>query len=98
MIRILSRIQIVYVAIALAACGGLLYYQATYIWPAQRCESQGRWWSDQYRECATPLPIWRFTGRMPGQPRAAPPSGATPEAYIVPGAVPVAHTAAPAAH
>jgi hypothetical protein len=90
MLRIISRVQLVYVGIAVAACLGLLYYQATYVWPAQACESDHRWWSDKYHECATPMPIWRFTGRMPGQPRAAASSPA-PALYIEPGAVPTHH-------
>jgi len=69
MLRIFSRVQLVYVGLAFAACMGLFYYQATYVWPVERCESHGGWWSDKYRECATPMPIWRFTGRRPGQPR-----------------------------
>jgi hypothetical protein len=95
MFRIISRIQMVYVGIAAVACAGLFYYQANYVWPAQNCESSGRWWSDKDHECATPMPVWRFTGRMPGQPRAA--AGApAPTAFIEPGAVPVAHPPAPA--
>ena len=68
MLRIISRVQLIYVGIAFAACIGLFFYQATYVWPVQRCEQHGGWWSDKYRECATPMPIWRFTGRLPGQP------------------------------
>jgi hypothetical protein len=96
MLRIFTRVQLLYAGLAVAACLGLFYYQANYVWPVQRCESGGGWWSDKYRECATPMPIWRFTGRMPGQPR--PPPGQTPPtAFIVPGAVPVTAPAAPPA-
>jgi hypothetical protein len=90
MLRILSRIQLVYLGAAVAACLGLIYYQATFVWPAEACEGHGGWWSDRYRECATPIPIWRFTGRMPGQPRTAA-GGPAAAAYIERGAVAVSH-------
>jgi hypothetical protein len=97
MLRILSRVQMVYVGIAVAACLGLFYYQANYVWPAETCESHGGWWSDKFHECATPMPIWRFTGRMPGQPRV-PASGPAPSGFIERGAVPVAPPPATPAH
>ena len=63
MLRLFSRVQLAYVGLFLIACMGVFYYQANYIWPMQRCEQGGGWWSDRYRECARPMPIWRFTGR-----------------------------------
>jgi hypothetical protein len=65
MLRLFSRVQLAYVGLFLAACMGVFYYQANYIWPMQRCEEHGGWWSARYHQCATPMPIWRFTGRRP---------------------------------
>jgi hypothetical protein len=51
-------------------------YQAWYIWPMKKCEGNGDWWSAKYHECATPIPIWRITGRLPAAPQSAPKHGA----------------------
>jgi len=85
MLRIFSRVQLVYVGLAFAACIGLFFYQATYVWPMERCESHGGWWSERYRECATPMPISRFTGRLPGQPRLTPQVAAPTGQRVAPG-------------
>ena len=73
MLRLFSRVQLAYIGLFFAACMGVFYYQANYIWPVQRCEQHGGWWSSKYRECATPIPIWRITGRKPGTPAAVAP-------------------------
>jgi hypothetical protein len=65
MLRLFSRVQLAYVGLFLAACMGVFYYQANYIWPMQRCEQGGGWWSSKYHQCARPMPIWHFTGRRP---------------------------------
>jgi hypothetical protein len=89
MFRLISRVQIAYVGLFVIVCAGVFAYEGLYIWPMQQCESGGGWWSAKYRECATPMPIWRFTGRKPGTPAAA--AGGV----LVRGAVPIA--SAPAA-
>jgi hypothetical protein len=65
MLRLFSRVQMAYVGLFFATCVGLFYYQANYIWPVEHCQQHGGWWSAKYRECATPIPIWRITGRKP---------------------------------
>jgi hypothetical protein len=87
MFRLLGRVQLFYVGLFLAACVAVLAYEAYYVWPMQACEKEGRWWSIKYRECATPIPIWRLTGRIPqgtnpisptplvGEPVSVPPGG-----------------------
>jgi hypothetical protein len=65
MLRLLGRVQLAYVGLFLAACVGILFYEAHYVWPVQRCEGHGGWWSARYHECATPVPIWQLTGRIP---------------------------------
>jgi hypothetical protein len=71
MLRLFTRVQLAYVGLFFAACIGVFYYQANYIWPVQRCEQHGGWWSARFHECATPMPIWRITGRKPGTPAVA---------------------------
>jgi hypothetical protein len=69
MFRLLGRVQLAYLGLFALVCGGVFAYEATYIWPMQHCEQGGGWWSAKYHECATPMPIWRLTGR--GAPDAA---------------------------
>lgn len=72
MLRLLNRVQLAYLGLFIAACISVFAYQAIYVWPVQKCEAHGGWWSAKYHMCATPIPIWRFTGRLPGQAAAAP--------------------------
>ena len=74
MFRLLSRVQIAYVALFVIVCASVIIYEALYIWPAERCEQSGGWWSARYRACGTPIPIWRFTGRLPSGPSTAAPT------------------------
>ncbi len=65
----------------------LTLYDIYYVVPASRCERGGAWWDPKDRQCLTPLPIWRITGRgletgpaapaqrvAPGTQRTSPPS------------------------
>ncbi|HEX3406592.1 MAG TPA: hypothetical protein VHS81_05080 [Caulobacteraceae bacterium] len=65
MLRLLTRVQLAYVGVFFACCIGVFVYEARYVWPVQACEKHGGWWSDRYRQCATPVPIWQITGRVP---------------------------------
>jgi hypothetical protein len=38
-------------------------YEMYYVWPEKRCDERGAWWDPQDRQCLTPMPIWRITGR-----------------------------------
>jgi hypothetical protein len=49
-------------------------YQVYYVWPMQKCERAGAWWDPRDRQCLTPIPIWRLTGRLPPIPDGAGPS------------------------
>ena len=55
-------------------------YEMYYVWPEKRCDEQGAWWYPQDRQCLTPMPIWRITGRGlangPAANAAAPPANA----------------------
>jgi hypothetical protein len=81
MFRLLTRVQIAYVALFFLVSGGVVVWEALYVWPAERCEADGGWWSMKYRQCGTPVPIWRITGREPHAPRvgATAPTAADPE-------------------
>jgi hypothetical protein len=65
MLRLLSRVQLAYVGAFFACCIGVFVYEARYVWPVQACERHGGWWSARYHQCATPIPLWRITGRIP---------------------------------
>jgi hypothetical protein len=65
MLGLVGRAQLAYVGIFFLACIGLVAYEANYVWPVERCEGHGGWWSAKFHECATPIPIWRITGRIP---------------------------------
>jgi len=75
MMRLLTRVQVAYAGLFLACCVAVLAYQAYYVWPVQKCEQHGGWWSARYHMCAQPMPIWRITGR---KPKAPPPTTSTP--------------------
>jgi len=82
MFPLLTRVQLAYVALFFLVSGGLVAWEALYVWPAERCEQNGGWWSVKYRQCATPIPIWRITGRGSHPPSvvATSPKTADPKA------------------
>ena len=80
MFRFLTRVQFAYIGVLFAVCAGVFAYQAAFVWPAKACEAHGGWWSAKYNECATPMPIWRFTGRGPAGASAVP----APTAAVAP--------------
>jgi hypothetical protein len=83
--RFWTRLQLTYLGIFLAATAAVFIYQAIYVWPIQNCEKNGGWWAPKWHECATPMPVSRFTGHLPtaaGQVGSFPivkaPASATP--------------------
>jgi hypothetical protein len=66
MLPILSRIHLAYLGLLVITCVAMFGYEAKYVWPVQKCEAHGGWWSAKYDTCATPMPIWRITGRRLG--------------------------------
>jgi hypothetical protein len=69
--RVIDNARLVLFAVFILASAATIAYQALYIWPMQKCERTGSWWSPKYRECDPPVPIWRITGRQapaPGKP------------------------------
>jgi hypothetical protein len=71
--RLIDNTRLALLCLFLVATAGTIAYQAWYIWPMQKCERAGAWWSPKFRECDAPIPIWRITGRLPAPP--ARPSG-----------------------
>jgi hypothetical protein len=69
--RTMDNARLALFALFLVATAGTIAYQAWYIWPMQKCERAGDWWSPKDRQCATPIPIWRITGRLPPTPEPA---------------------------
>jgi hypothetical protein len=93
----IDRIKLIFLAVFLVACGAIWFYHAHYVWPRDRCEAHGGWWDELDTECATPMPIWTFTHRVPGEvapatPRHAPakPAAAKPAPVKVKSATPAA--------
>ena len=73
----IDRIKLTFLAVFLVACGAILFYHARYVWPRDRCEAHGGWWDELDSECATPMPIWTFTHRVPGEVAPAHPLAST---------------------
>jgi hypothetical protein len=68
---------VLFLAMSLGAVG----YEMIYVWPVQRCADRGAWWDYRDRQCLTPIPIWRITGRALAGYKvggAAPASAANP--------------------
>jgi hypothetical protein len=66
--RVIDNARLLLFATFLLVSAGTIAYQAYYIWPMQKCERAGSWWSAKYRQCDIPIPIWRITGRSPATP------------------------------
>ena len=51
-------------------------YEVYFVWPEKRCDEHGAWWDPQDRQCFTPMPIWRITGRgLASGPSGGPTAG-----------------------
>jgi hypothetical protein len=75
---LIDRGKVWLLGLFLLATASTIAYQVWYVWPMQRCERAGAWWSDKYHQCDTPIPIWRLTGRLPTPTRSAPAAPARP--------------------
>lgn len=71
MSRLIANAKLLVLSLFFVASAGAVWYDWAYIWPVKRCDERGAWWDAQDRECLTPMPIWRITGR-----RLTPPPGA----------------------
>jgi hypothetical protein len=66
--------------IFLLISAGMIAYEFLYVIPARKCEAASLWWDPRDRECLTPIPIWRITGRLPDHVVPAPPVSTPPAA------------------
>lgn len=93
MFRMINRTTMLFGGVFLIACLVALVYHVFFVWPQQECDQRGAWWDGKDRQCLTPLPIWRLTGRelKPAAdanapaltvptPKAASPAAASPAA------------------
>jgi hypothetical protein len=65
MFRMINRTTMAFMGVFLIACLVALVYHLFFVWPEQDCAQRGAWWDGKDRQCLTPLPIWRLTGRTP---------------------------------
>ena len=61
--RWITNVKLIVLAAFFVASAGAAWYDWVYIWPVKRCDARGAWWDVRDRQCLTPLPIWRITGR-----------------------------------
>ncbi len=78
MFRMINRTTLAFMGVFLIACVAALVYHVFFVWPRQDCDQRGAWWDSKDRQCATPMEIWRITGRTvargPANPGAPAPS------------------------
>ncbi len=74
MARWITSAKLIVLAGFLFVSAGTAWYEWAYVWPVKRCDARGAWWDFRDRQCLTPMPIWRITGRgvVPAAP--APPT------------------------
>ena len=69
--RTIDRVKVLFLGLFLIGSLGMFGYQFYVVWPAQNCEADGGWWDSRDHLCASPMPIWRITGRLPATVVAA---------------------------
>jgi hypothetical protein len=65
----INRLKLLFLVLFAIGTVGIWAYQIFYVWPAHRCDEQGRWWDRKGRVCATPIYIPSITGRPKGMSR-----------------------------
>ena len=70
----ITSAKLIVLAGFLVVSAGTAWYEWAYVWPVKRCDARGAWWDFRDRQCLTPMPIWRITGRglVPAAPAPAP--------------------------
>lgn len=74
----INTVKLVLVGMFILASGASIAYQAYFIWPMQKCERGGDWWDSRDRQCLSPIPVWRITGRLPPIPGSPAKAAARP--------------------
>ncbi len=77
--RWITSAKLIVLAGFVVVSAGTAWYEWAYVWPVKRCDARGAWWDFRDRQCLTPMPIWRITGR--GLVPAAP----APDQRVAPG-------------
>ncbi|HWA62536.1 MAG TPA: hypothetical protein VG939_14230 [Caulobacteraceae bacterium] len=85
MFRLINRTTLAFLGLFLFICAGFAAYDAYFVWPQRKCESDGAWWDPKDRQCLDPIPIWRLTGR-----KLVPAAGARAAEAAHPAAAPAA--------
>ncbi len=75
----ITSAKLIVLAGFLAASVGTAWYEWAYVWPVKRCDARGAWWDVRDRQCLTPMPIWRITGR------GLVPAARAPDQRVAPG-------------
>lgn len=63
MSSVIDRLKLIFLAIFAVSAVAVLVYHVGWVWPAQRCEADHKWWDSRGRVCATPVLISDITGR-----------------------------------
>jgi hypothetical protein len=71
----ISNLKYVILGLFLAGSVAMTGYEWYFVWPVKKCDQAGAWWDPRDRQCLTPIPIWRVTGRMPAPGAPTKPKG-----------------------
>jgi hypothetical protein len=55
--------KLMVLAALIVACVWMFTFKGFEVSPAAQCEQGGKWWDAKDRQCLTPMPIERMTGR-----------------------------------
>jgi len=96
MTRWITSAKLLALGLFLVASLATFAYEYFYVWPAQKCEARAAWWDPDDRQCLTPIPIWRITGRglVTGPPPQRVAAGTQSTSPAPPAAAPLAKRAA----
>jgi hypothetical protein len=78
--RWITNAKLIVLAGFIVASAATAYYEWAYVWPVKHCDARGAWWDVRDRQCLTPMPIWRITGR------GLAPAAAAVDQRVAPGA------------
>lgn len=69
MTNTITRLKWIFLGVFAVGVVAVWVFHIFWVWPAKKCESQGRWWDGSTLTCATPLYIPAITGRPEGVSR-----------------------------
>lgn len=59
----LNRLRIIFLSVFALGVAATWTWQIGWAGPKAKCEAAHRWWSNEYRTCATPVSLSDFTGK-----------------------------------